>query len=239
MTILELPEPELRTIRLDPYERATRGAGDTVAPQTGRLALGLPILQPLNAETVDEDTKPFLQARTGSRFHLLTIITSFTSDLDRPFVSAWVDIKLRSRDPNAPGQPIAWSMKPDSASEAVSVSRKVTLSRSLKLGIPGVPLKASVGGGSEQQETFIRHDVSMEALNEGRSDPRWAFYTTNSGQIHGKHTLCLVIDIPAGVHGTASIEMSATIRIPRMKIFKFSAALTEVEGMDTVQIPPS
>jgi hypothetical protein len=240
MTTLELPEPELQEIRLDPYERIVRGAGktETLESQTGRLALGLPILQPLNTETVDEDTRPFLQARPNSRFYLLTTTVSFRPDKDLPFKSAWVDITLRCPAPDATEQPVAWSMDPHSVADAISVSRKIALSPSLKVSAPGITLE-SAGPSMEEEITFDRHDVSLEALNEGTGHPRWDFYSTNSGQIRGVHTLCLVIDLPANKQGTASIEMGATIRMRHMKIFRFTAALPETPQIATVNINPA
>ena len=237
MTTLELPEPELHEIRLDPYKRTVRGAGETAEPQTGRLALGLPILQPLNTETVDEDTRPFLQARPNSRFHLLTTTVSFRPDKDLPFESAWVDITLRCPAPDATEQPIAWSMRPLSVADDIQVSRKIALSPSLKLSAPGVTLDMSPGQ-TEKDVTFNRRDVSLEALNEGTWHPRWAFYSTNSGQIRSVHKLYLVIDLPGNKQGTASIGIGATIRMRHMKIFHFTAALTETPQIAIVNINP-
>ncbi|MEU0561093.1 hypothetical protein [Dactylosporangium sp. NPDC006015] len=234
MTIVELPEAPLHAVRLDPHERPVLGPGDPPAPRTGRLAVGLPVVLPLTVDTVDEQTRPFLRARTGSTFHLLTITTSFTHDDGEPFESAWVDISLR-RDGGAAGEPpVAWSMRPRTAAEPVPVSRKVTLSPTLKLGVPGANLEAGAGGGTERQVTYTRQDVTLEALNEGTSDPRWVFYRTDALQIRGVHTLCLVADIAAGARGTASIQIGATIRSRRLKVFRYTAAVTDVPAAASV-----
>lgn len=238
MTTLELPEPELHEIPLDPYERTVRGKDKTAESQTGRLALGLPILKPLDTETVDEDTWPFLRARPNSRFHLLITTVSFRPDNDRPFKSAWVDITLRCPAPHPSEQPVAWSMRPHSVADDIPVTRKITLNPSLKLSAAGITFDASAGS-RDTEITTKRRDVSLEALNEGTGHPRWAFYSTDSGQIRGIHTLCLVIDLPANEQGTASIGMGATIRMPKIGIFRFTATLPEAPQMATVNITPA
>ena len=238
MTTLKLPEPELHEVRLDLYERTVLGRGQTAESQSGRLELGLPILKPLNAETVDEDTRPFLQARPNSRFHLLTITTSFRHDKDFPFESAWVDITLQCPALGATEQPVAWSMRPHCEADAVPVTREITLNPTLQLSAVGITVNASAGSIKNEIE-IKRSDVSLEALNEGTDHPRWAFYNTDSRQIRGIHTLCLVIDLPANTQGTASIGMGATIRMRHMKIFRFSAALAETPQIGTVKIGPA
>jgi hypothetical protein len=238
MTDLELPEPEMHAVRLDPYKRTVLGANETVESQIGRLVVGEPILIPLNAQTVDADTMPFLQARPDSRFHHLSLTVTFTPDDDLPLKSAWVNTSLTCGEPATAAEPIAWSMLPHSVADVVPVTRKVTLSPSLKLSVPGVTIDASTGLTTERQETFDRRDVSIEALYEATSHPQWSFYSTNSGQIRGIHTLCLVIDIPAAAHGTASIEMGATVRMHRMKVFRFTAALAETPGIKRIEIRP-
>lgn len=232
MTTVQLPEPELHRVRLDPYERTVLGADKPGTPRTGRLAIGLPVVLPVTIDTVDEQTKPFLQGRPGSRFHLLMLTTSFTHEDREPFESAWVDVALR-RDGDP--QPIAWSMRPRSASDPVSVSRKVSLSPSLKLELPGAKVEAGAGG-LDVTTTGNRQDVTIEALNEGTSDPRWAFYRTDGVRIRGVHTLCLVVDLAADARGVASIQIGATIQTRRLGIFRYTAALTDVPGIATVSL---
>ena len=106
MTTLELPEPELHEYASTRTSGPRgKGKGKTAESQTGRLALGLPILKPLDTETFDEDTRPILQARPNSRFHLLTTTVRFRPNKDLPFKSAWVDITLRALPPTPPSSP--------------------------------------------------------------------------------------------------------------------------------------
>jgi hypothetical protein len=102
----------------------------------------------------------------------------------------------------------------------------VSVDASLKLSIPGVPVEAGPTAASERNKTFDRAMIRVEALNEGTSTPRWVFYRTEATAIRGIHRLCMVIDIPASRPGLAKISMGATIRLRRMKIFRYDAALT-------------
>lgn len=66
MTKLDLPEPELHEIRLDPYRRTVPGADEQQSRRQGGWSTVPRIRKPLNAEAVDENTRPFLQARFNS-----------------------------------------------------------------------------------------------------------------------------------------------------------------------------
>jgi phosphoribosyl-dephospho-CoA transferase len=129
-------------------------------------------------------------------------------------------------------------MRPRSEADAVPVTREITLTPTLQLSAVGVTFNAS-GGSKKDTKVIKRSDVSIEALNEGTDHPRWAFYKTDSRQIRGIHTLCLVIDLPANTQGTASIGMSATIGMRHMNIFRFTAALAEIPQIATVNINPA
>lgn len=239
MTALELPEPELHAIRLDRYERTVLGKSEVVESQIGRLALGMPILTHLNTKTVNAHAMPFLQARPGSRFHLLSLTASFTHNDDLPFKTAWVNVTLRCLAPDDAEHPVAWDMLPQTVTDEVSVSRMITLDSNLKFSFPAEIPGASATWAKQHQMTFKRQDVSLEALKEATSHPCWYFYTTNSAPIRGIHRLCLVIDIPATAHGTASIEIGATITMHHMKVFRFAAALDGTPELKTVQIKPT
>jgi hypothetical protein len=241
MTVLELPEPELHAIRLDPDKRTTLAPGDKEAgPQKGRLSLSVPLLTPLDTKTVAADAMPFLKAHPRSAFHLLSLTASFTHIESDPFESAWVDIALRCPAPEAAVHPVAWSMIPRSIEEAVSVSRTVKLGSDLKFSHPVAGLGASFGAGKKETVTFTLRDVRVEALKEGTRDPRWEFWPTTSGTIRGMQTLCLVIDLPADAHGTASVNIGATIRLHRIKkVFRFKSALSGIPEIRTVQIEPT
>ncbi len=237
MTTLELPEPELFPVSLVPHRRVVLGGVSESQDQPGRLALGRPVLQPLTVETVDEDARAFLRCRTGSRFTLLTLTASFIHDEEKPFESAWVDVTIRCQDAPGVEQPVAWSMKPRLESDVTTILRKVSVNASLKLTIPGLPAETGPGASRERSETFESHMIKAEALNEGTSTPRWVFYPTEATEIRGIHRLCTVIDIPASVPGTAQISMGATIRLRRMKIFRYAAALTNVHEVAVVTLP--
>jgi hypothetical protein len=242
VTTFELPEPDWRPTWLRPQTRSVLGSRSgqpNLSDEERRLYVGVPLLRLLNPDTLGEEAEPFLLARPSSRFHLLTIHVDFVHDEERPFVSAWVNVTLHCPAPEAGGQPVAWSMRPQNASEVVAVSRKVTVGPGLKLSIPGIATELNPLFSTEKEETFSRHDVSMEALGEGRSDPRWNFYATASSPIRGPRALSLVIDIPASAHGTASIDIGATIRVRRLKVFRYSADLTGVPDTEVVQLAPA
>jgi hypothetical protein len=241
VTTFEFPEPDLQPVRLRPQTRPVLGveSGQSgLRDEEKRLYVGLPLLRRLDPSTLGEDAKPFLLARPRSRFHLLTIYAHFVHDEQRPFVSGWVNVTLRCTAPDAREQPVAWSMRPQNESEVVAVSREVTVGPSLRLTIPSISAELNPAVSKKTQETFNRHDVSMEALGEGRSDPRWNLYATDSSPIRGTHALSLVIDIPANEHGSAFIDMGATIRERRLKVFRYAADLTEVPDTKVVHLAP-
>lgn len=182
--------PDLLPVRLDPDPRRVLGRNDRQSPQEGRLSIGRPLLTALDTTVLDAQTAPFLRARPDSRFHLLTLTTSFHDNAEQPFRSAWVKVALRRADTQAAEQPVAWSMQPRTAQDEVSVSRKITLSPQLKPTTPvaGLDISTRVTGGRET--TLKRNDVSLEALHEGTSTPSWNFESTDSRQIRGIHILC-------------------------------------------------
>ena len=238
MTTIDLPEPDLIAVPLSPHRRDVLGPAGKVGEETGRLALGLPVLTPLTLETIDEEARAFLRSRSNSRFTMLTLTTSFASDEDNPFESAWVDVKISCPRSLGPAAPVAWSMRPRSEADVSTVVRKVSIDASLKLSMPGIPVEAGPHAGREKNETFNRQIIKVEALREGTSDPRWEFFPTETTEIRGVHRLCMIIDIPVTETGLAEVSLGATIRIRRMKIFRYSAALTDVPQVARVELPP-
>jgi hypothetical protein len=126
MTTIEVPEAELVSLTLLPEHRETLGPAEDVRAQPDRVSMGRPVCVPLEAATVDDDAKVFLGDNPGSACFLLALTASFTPDDENPLVWAWVDVTMSTSEPTGTPEPVAWSMKPLSAADPVSVSRKVS-----------------------------------------------------------------------------------------------------------------
>jgi hypothetical protein len=237
MTTLDLPEPELLSISLDPEQRVTLGAPVVVGPQTERVSLGRPVCQPVALETVDADTKPFLTGRPDSIFSLLGLVVSFAYDKANPLESAWVDVALRRQAPPDAPEPVAWSMLPMSEADPVNVTKKATFDASLKLKGQPLPIDIGPSTGRQNDRSYTQHAVSVEAFGEGTSTVRWAFFATEVSPIRGTYRLLLIVETAGGSSGRAEISVGATIRLQRRKLFRFRAALDNVPDVAVIAVP--
>jgi hypothetical protein len=237
MTTLDLPEPELLSVRLDPEQRETLGTAVVVNPEADRVSLGRPVCQPVAPDTVDADTKPFLTGRPDSVFSLLGLVVGFAYDEDNPLESAWVDVALRGQAPADAPEPVAWSMLPLSEANPVNVAKKATFDASLKF--KGQPLPVDIGPsiGHENDWSYTQRAVSVEAFGEGTSAARWTFFATEISPIRGTHRLLLFVETASGSSGQAEISVGATIRLRRKKLFRFRAALDKVPEVAVIAIP--
>ena len=238
MTTIDLPDPDLVPVALRPHERVTLGNGEEAEAAYGRVALGVPTVQPLTQDRLDEDAQHFLASRSSSRFVLLTLTASFTFDESQPFETAWVDVRIAPAGEASETAPVAWSMRPVTEADPTGVVRTVTVDASLKLSFPGVPVEAGPSASRAQQETFQRPWIKIEALGEGTSSPRWVFYRTDASDIRGMHRLCLVLDIPSAVTARAEVSVGATLRLRRFKVFRYTAALQNIPDVASVLLPP-
>jgi len=238
MTTLEIPEPEMFTVALDLEKRTTLGPTDETRVHIDRVALGRPFCVTIDPATVDADAKSFLRARAESTFSLLALTTSFTPDEENPLESAWVDVTLRTNEPPRAPEPIAWAMKPLAASDPVAVSRTVSFNGSLKFTSELIPIDVGPETGMARETSYERRAVSVEALREGTSRPRWTFFRTEVTQIRGIHRLFLIVETVAGSSGFAKISIGATVRLRRLKVFRYRAPLEHLPDVVQVALPP-
>jgi hypothetical protein len=238
MTTFDLPEPELVSVRLDPAQRVTLGGGVAAEAEEQRIWLGQPVCLPADLDHVDEDAKPFLMGRPDSTFTLLAVTVSFAHDEDNPLKSAWVDITLRRQSPPDMPEPLAWSMVPFDDSDPVNVTKKAVFNGSLKLESPALGLDVGPSMERENDRTYTQRAVSVEALREGKSTPRWQFSETDVSPIRGTHRLTLIVDTARGAFGRAEISAGATIWLRRRKVFRYEAALDKVPEVAFAVVPP-
>jgi hypothetical protein len=238
MTVLDLPEPTLLTVSLQPESRVTLGPGQVAEALRDRLSFGRSV-HALDPASVDEEARVFLAGRSDSRFYLLALTVSFKPDEQNPLESAWVDVTLSARTPADAPQPVAWSMKPLTESDPVSRSRKISLDGSLKLKSDVLPIEAGPGVMLELGRSYEQRAFSVEALREGSSRPRWNFYSTEVSEIRGVHRLSLIIETGAGSSNEAEVGVGATVRLRRLKIFRYRAPLDEVPEAAHIALPPS
>lgn len=237
MTTLDLPDPELLSVRLDPEQRQTLGTVVTVTPQDGRVLLGLPVCQPVGPDNVDADTKPFLTQRPDSVFSLLELVVSFTYDEDNPLESAWVNVTLWRQTPPGAPEPVAWSMQPLSEADPVNVTKKATFDASLKLKAQPLPVDIGPSVSREGDRSYTQRAVSVEAFGQRKSAAGWRFFKTEVSPIRGTHRLLLFVETASGSSGRAEISAGATIRLRRRKLFGFRAALDQVPEIAAIAIP--
>jgi hypothetical protein len=236
MTIIDVPEAGLVPVTLLPEQRETLGTAEDLRAQQDRISLGRPVCLPLDAATVDDDAKVFLGKNPGSAFFMLTLTASFTPDEENPLMSAWVDVTMSTAEPAGAPEPVAWSMKPLSAGDPVSVSRKVSFNGSLKFAVG--PVGIGPDAGSEHVVSYDRSAISLEALREGTSRPQWRFYSTEVGQIRGVHHLFLIAQTPTASKGMADVSVGATVQLRRLKVFRYSAVLDHLPEVARITFPP-
>jgi hypothetical protein len=238
MTTFDLPEPELVSVRLDPAQRVTLGGEVAADAEEDRIWLGEPVCMPADLEHVDEAARPFLVGRPDSTFTLLAVTVSFAHDEDNPLKSAWVDITLRRQSPPDMPEPVAWSMVPFDDSDPVNVTKKAVFNGSLKLKNPALGLNIGPSMKRENDRTYTQRAVSVEALREGKSTPRWQFSETDVSAIRGTHRLTLIVDTARGAFAQAEISAGATIWLRRRKVFRYEAALDKVPEVAFAVVPP-
>lgn len=235
MTTIEVPAAVLVPVTLEAERRVTLGGADSSPRRLERMSLGRPVCVALNAAAVDEEARAFLRANPGSTFHLLALTASFVADTENPLVSAWVDVTLCTNEPADAAEPVAWSMTPLSEADSLSISRKISFNGSLKFTIASMEIGPDLG--SEQVTSYTRPEVSIEALHEGTNRPRWAFYATSVSQIRGIHRLFLIVEKPAIATAAATVSVGATAQLRRLKIFRYTAALTHLPELARITIP--
>jgi len=237
MTTFEFPDEDLVDVTLQPVQRTVLGGGELVPVQAKRIALGRPIGRLFDLETADEDTKSFLAGRSGSTFTLLKVTVGFVHEDEEPIESAWVDLRFDGEVKGAEPVATVWAMQPLSESDPITVTTKATIDASLK--VTG-PFSISVGpeASGEKDRTYTQAAVKVEAIGEGTATPRWRFSPTVTSPIRGTHRLLSVVETPTGVTATAGISVGATLRLRKLKVFRYEAALQDLPDVAHYLVPP-
>jgi hypothetical protein len=238
MTTFEFPDEDLVDVTLRPAQRTVLGGGDLVPDQPKRIALGKPIGRVFDPATADEDTKSFLAGRSGSTFTLLKVTVGFVHEDEEPIESAWVDLRFDGEVQRAEPVVTVWAMKPLSESDPITVTTKTTVDASLKLT---GPFSISIGteANREKDVTYTQAAVKVEAVGEGTAMPRWRFSPTVTSPIRGTHRLLAVVETPTGVSATADISVGATLRLRKLKVFRYEAALQDLPDVAHYLVPPA
>ena len=172
--------------------------------------------------------------RHGSTFHLLALTCGFREDSHAPMEKAWIEVQLRAL-PAAPARnPTAWSMEPSSLGTPTTVSKSVTLNASLKLTSPLLPVELGPGverASSTETESSVPY---LEAYREGTSRPTWIFTATEAVAIRGTHRLRVVIELPKGATGQAQVSIGATLKLKRLGLISYRAALEDLPGKEII-----
>jgi hypothetical protein len=201
----------LEPVRLAPDRRVTLGASKTAEPtyETDRISLGRPVCVPLDAASVDADTRVFLESRRDSTYWLLGITCSFRAHDQEPMESAWLEVQLRDVEPDGVGDPTAWSMEPQSLHDPMEVSRVAKLDAVLKLKSDLVPVEVGPSVSKETGNAFTKRLPYIEAHREGTARPAWIFTRTPVTEIRGVHRLRAVIELPASATGAGEVSVGA------------------------------
>jgi hypothetical protein len=200
VSIFEVPELSVIPIDLEPRE--VRGGAD-LSQLPGRVSLGGPFWAALPEGKAEDDpeTAAFRQDPAWRWVLGVLALSLYVSDQEPDrYERVWVDVKLVRQDGGVPDA-VAWSMKPDRASQEVSRSTKVTLVPSLKIADVGVD--ASIERGTAQ----TMEDVRIEALGEMTASTRWVFRRTGSAELRGCTRLAIVVRAPRDVGVEAHLDV--------------------------------
>jgi hypothetical protein len=237
MTELKIADTPLLPVTLGLDRRVTLGpATDAPGEQDDRISLGRPTVVPLDVNTVDTDTRVFLQGRPSSSFLLLALTCSFRAVNDEPIEQAWIEVRLQTVQPPGSDDPTAWSMEPLSLTSPVQVSEVTKLDASLKLTSPVIPIEFGPAKGREKTETFRIQVPFVEAHREGTSRPAWIFSRTKITEVRGVHRLCTVIDLPARATARAEVSAGATLRLRKLGLIPYKALLDRLPEHQVAQL---
>lgn len=233
MIDLELPDPPLQDVVLEAHEEyVRRGDSDPASnePVPRRISVGGPVHRRIAADSTDDaELRHFLKEEAAdSDFYLLHLTCSLKHDEDEPFTEALLELDLTADGAAVP--PIAWSMQPDRLSHAVEVSRKVTLTPTLKILGVGVEVAGEAGRTVTKQQAFL------EAMYELESTPSWALYRTSSTELRGMYRFHLVVRTPKDTSVTGTTTIEAKVRRKRFGIIPYRAVLTDGPGTASFQL---
>ncbi|GAA4348900.1 hypothetical protein [Angustibacter luteus] len=225
MTTIDMPDPVPLDLVLQPKEEFVRrgdGGPTSTEPVRQRISVGGPIYRGIDADSTDDpELRHFLaEDAADSDFYLVHLTCTLRHEDDEPFTEVLLEIDL-GESGSAPA-PIAWSMQPDRVTDAVEVSRTVSLGPTMKILGVGVEARGEAG------RTLSRQVPSLEALYELESTPSWALYRTESVELRGLYRFHLVVRAPkdAAVTGTTSVE--AKVRRKLLGVIPYRADLTAV-----------
>ncbi|MEU4536144.1 hypothetical protein AB0G15_14890 [Streptosporangium sp. NPDC023825] len=120
-------------------------------------------------------------------YHVVHLSISFAAEPRTPRLST-ADVKLALSSTSTSVEPVAWSMTPKQVTDVAQVERRFTLGPQLSLLGADVSL-GEIGRTTSKQRT----DVFLQARNELRANPEWAFTSTKTMAINGSYRLILVV----------------------------------------------
>lgn len=234
MTRIQVPDPPLHSVMLAPDERQTLGSASSADPQHDRISVGRPAFAPLDLETVDADSRVFVQSRPGSAYWLLAVTCSFRALDDKPIETAWLELRLETIRPDGMAPPTAWSMEPLVLQDPTEITSVVTLDASLKLKSGIGPVEGGPSAKRETTEKLTKRRPYLEAFREGTDRPSWIFTRTESTDVRGVHRLRAVAELPAGASGQVETRVGATLRLKRFGLVPYRANLDDVPDIQRV-----
>ncbi|MFG1818519.1 hypothetical protein ACGFIF_32470 [Kribbella sp. NPDC049174] len=236
MIVVEMPDPPMQDVVLEAKEEFVRsGDSDPAAaePVRQRISVGGPIHRRIDADSTDDaELRHFLKEEAAdSDFYLLHLTCTLRHTDDEPFTEALLELDLTAAGTETP--PIAWSMQPDRMSDAVEVSRTVSLGPTMK--ILGVGIEAK----GELARTVTRREAFLEAMYELESTPSWALYRTSSTELRGLYRFHLVVRTPKDARVTGTTTIEAKVRRKRFGVIPYRAVLTDVPATLSFQLDGS
>ena len=218
MINIELPDMDWHDTVLELEQRVTKGS-QTAHPPPGeqladRMRIGGPVCVPITLKLAGDDHEllAMLMAEAHDyRYVFLHLACTFQPQEDETFDKAWIQIQLECADGVDMPIPIAWSMTP------TKISQPITFSSGLSVG---ASLKFLHVDGSFQRE-LARDLIFLEALNEMRADPTWAFSRTRQADLRGSQRLVMVVRAPKAATVRGKLHLKATVQRRFLKVFPY------------------
>ena len=175
-----------------------------------------------NSVQDDHELQQFIEQQSSEfQFYLVLLACSFSPSDDEPFVRAWIEVQLSRADKTDGTHPIAWSMKPKRTTTPIDFSNKLEVGGSLKFPLADVSTKG------EENKTWSREYIFIDALNELHDHPIWQFSKTPLQELRGSHRLAMIVRSPIESGTTASVGLSATVQRKRFGLIAYNAAFPE------------
>jgi hypothetical protein len=195
------PDPPRLSVDLVP----SVNRGGAVPAVSDLLQLGTPQvnrLTDLPSWIDDKDTRQFLLANQGQcSYHLVCLLCDFTPRKNDRIDEAWVTVTLARSDNGSP-LPVARSMDP----VRLPFNRKTTQSSKLTSDL-------HIIGGEYGGEVEVNQQLlSIVGHPTPESSPYWKLKDLVEHPLEGPEYLKLLVQLPAGVQGSGTVKVEATVR---------------------------